>query len=59
MKFARTYYDLTNENWIDGDIELANTYADDCTVVVKKYLILVQIIQLAERFEKNSTLNLR
>lgn len=38
MKLARTYYDLSNEIWIDGDIELAKTYADDCAVIVKKIL---------------------
>jgi len=38
MKLARTYFEMATESWIDGDVDIAKTYATDCGEVVKKIL---------------------
>lgn len=38
MKLAKTYFEMATESWIDGDVDIAKTYATDCGEIVKKIL---------------------
>ena len=38
VKLARVYYDMAMDSWIDDDLGIAETYANDCGVVVKEIL---------------------